>query len=152
MTTEQSNLEQAILNKDPRYLWVRIDAAYPPTRILKALKKELEKRHKTLNVISPELGHTVLVSSPSEIWGDFQPRHPSKKPPLLSIKTWIDYFRCYDLRRCKALSYGQIAHKVYGDSKNKYEVAEKAVKRVGKLIEYAESNNWPPPSNFLNKK
>ena len=78
--------------------------------------------------------------------------HPSKPPPRLGVKTWIDYFRCYDLRHCEAKTFGQIARKVYGDSTKFYEVAEKAFKRVSKLIHYAETKNWPPPPNFLNKK
>jgi len=147
---EQKTLEQAILDKDPRYLWVRIDTAYPPTRILKELKKELEKRHKTITVPSAEFGNRVLVTK-SSTWAIFQPHHPSENPPRLGLKTWMDYFKCYDLHQAEGIPYGQIANKLYGDSKKAYQ-AKKGYLRVGKLIQHAVSQNWPPPSRFLNQQ
>lgn len=148
---EKKDLEQMILDKDPRYLWVRIDTAYPPTRILKELKKELEERHKTQDVPPPKTGNIVAFLNPLSRWTNFQPSHPSQRPPRLGLKTWIDYFRCYDLHQNDGISCAQIAIKLYGDSKKDDQV-KKACNRVGKLIRYAESNNWPPPDKFLNSK
>lgn len=148
---ERRILEETLLAKDPRYLWVRIDAAHPPTRILRELKKELVERHKTINIPSPEIGNVLFISNSSELWGVFQPTHPRKLPPRLNIKTWIDYFKCYDLHQNEGKSYGRIAIQVYDDS-TKEDLVKKAYKRVHKLIGYAEKNNWPPPAKFLNSK
>ena len=148
---EKKDLEQMILDKNPRYLWVRIDTAYPPTRIMQALKKELEDRHKCQDVPNAQVGNTVAVFDPSSRVTNFVPSHPSKSPPIQSLNTWLNYFKCYDLHQAEGKSYGQIANLIYQDSK-KVDLAKKAYRRVGKLIHYAETHNWPPPTRFLNSK
>jgi len=147
---EPKNLDQAILDKDPRYLWVRIDTAYPPTRIWKELKKELKKRHKTITVSAAEFGNFVLFTK-SSAWGVFQPHHPNQKPPRLGLKTWFEYFKCYDLHQAKGKSFAAIAIQIFDDS-NKNNFVKKGYNRVGKLIHCAETKNWPPPEDLLNPK
>lgn len=127
------SLREQIKEKNSPFLWLEIDSRYPPTTILNKLTQMLKAKKE-----------------------GYSPRLADSPPELLMIKlnliTWIDYFRCYDLRRCEQKTFGQIAAKVYGDSKRYYERAEKAYDRVVKLIRYAESNDWPPPSHFLNLK
>lgn len=126
------SLREQMKEKNSPFLWLEIDSRYPPTTILNKLKQMLKAKKEGY---SPR-----LADSPPELL-----------IKRLNLITWIDYFRCYDLRRCEQKTFGEIAMKVYG-APNKYEVAEHAYKRVIKLIEYAESNNWPPPPNFLNQK
>ncbi len=146
---------------DEQYLTLRIDTAYPPDRILKALKIELERRHKTeknVSISKPE----VTIIGPNE-YRFINPNnarmkskkyqfyircyHPTKKSPIRKIQTWLDYFTCYDLRHCQNLTFGDIAKKVYppGGPKNR-DRAEIAFRRIVKLIKAAETNHWPPPS------
>ncbi len=138
-----------------RYLTLRIDTAHPPDRILKALKIELERRHKTeknVSISKPEV--KIMYQRNAEgrklknygfsIRGCY---HPTKKSPIRKIQTWLDYFTCYDLRHCQNLTFGDIAKKVYppGGPKNR-DRAEIAFRRIVKLIKAAETNHWPPPS------
>lgn len=146
------SLENMILEKNPRYLWVRLDAASPPTRIIAELKKELTRRHKQVKNIPP------LGSSPDVLvgkWGILVRHytHPHKQSPIRDFTTWVQYFRCYDLRQFKKLEYGPIAKKVYlnpetqDDPPKKAQArdrAETAYKRVQRLIKAAEEYNWPP--------
>jgi hypothetical protein len=71
------------------------------------------------------------------------PFHPRTLPPITEVRAWVKYLQCYDLRHLQGLSYGQIATEVYGDHKQR-ETAEKAVIRVGELINAAQVNAWPP--------
>ena len=131
-------IQERMSDSSSPFLWLEIDVRYTPTSICKKLKEMLKAKLDTYNA------HLKRGASPT---------HSSPKTTSLDPHTWIDYFQCYDIRHCegKSKSFGEIAIKVYGDSE-KREVAEHAYKRVCKLIEYAESNIWPPPSNFLNKK
>jgi len=150
----ESALEMSLLNKEPRFLWLRVDASFAPTKTLNEFKQQLQKHHQELQAI-PYYKRCVPWAYAAEYGTAISPSypyHPTKKPPIKNVQVWLDYFRCYDLRQCKGKTYGQIAGKVYGDPKTKYDAAEKAVKRVSMLIHYAETNNWPPPPNFLNKK
>jgi len=125
-------LEHEVLSGDHLNLVLEIDVSYPIPDIIKALRKLIAEQKAQVKKIPDVFGHFI---------------HFIK----LDFQTWIDYFRCYDLRQCKARVYGQIARTVYGDSK-KRDLAEKAYDRVEKLIWYAETHNWPPPKNFQNKK
>jgi len=141
------NLKEMMDSDNPRNLYLEIDASYPTKSILNVLRKLIAQKKEQIKSTpddSPWFRRMTIKPNHS-LWNS--PKHVLN----LDAKTWIDYFRCYDLRYCKAKTFGEIAMKVYGAS-NKYEVAEHAYKRVIKLIEYAESNNWPPPPNFLNKK
>jgi len=140
-------LGDQILSEDPKLIHLTIDATYPTQKILSTLRKIIglqKEKIKNTPDASPWFQHRYLKSGRLQFT---KPKHVLK----LDAKTWIDYFLCYDLRHCGAKTFGQIARKVYGDAK-KYEVAEHAYKRVCTLIQYAETKNWPPPPNFLNKK
>jgi len=146
----QKSFEDLILKKHPRYLWARLDAAFPPSAILNELRKELTKRHKKFNEISP---FSPSRTRKGKRRGQYY-THPTKQPPIRDFTTWVNYFRCYDLsdlRDGEGKTDGQIAAEVYGDS-NKRDSAKKGYDRVSILIHYAETHNWPPPANFLNPK
>lgn len=79
--------------------------------------------------------------------GFIQPHNAWKKSPIRDVEKWLNYFRCYDFRRCDGLTFGQIGKTVYATEKEqekKRDRAEKAVARAEQLIEQAESNKWPP--------
>ncbi len=147
-------LKESILSENPKYLYLRIDATYSTQKIISGLRMLIAEQKILIENTSDESQwfHPEFVEDHMQgrtfIGGQ---RNKSKTFRRFDSSTWIDYFRCYDLRKCEAKSFGRIATKVYGDSK-KYEVAEHAYKRVCTLIAYAETNNWPPPKNFLNKK
>lgn len=63
------------------------------------------------------------------------------------LQTWLNYFRCYDLRVRDKLTFGQIGKIVYPEekaSKAYYERAEQGYKRAARMIKAAETNSWPP--------
>ena len=134
LTAEQAEK----LNK----MYQDLAALQEKTRDPEQLREELKEKEL---LIAEQKAQLKKIPDP---WHQGHPINAIK----LDIHTWIDYFRCYDLRQCEGKTFGQIAAKVYGDSTKKYENAETAYKRVSKLIHYAESNNWPPPTNFLNAK
>ena len=107
-----------------RTLWLAISTDIPPEAILQKLRPILRKRY--------------VPTKPSPIKG------------YRGFKTWLDYFKCYDLRHHDRLEYGPVAEKVYGtrrDAKERGKVrdrAEKAVVHVTRLIKAAERNDWPP--------
>ena len=128
------NLEYQMRQKDSPYLWLRLDSRHGPNTIWKRLKELLEKKHKQQSTE-----------------GDSYPKPLPPQSPIQEIKAWIDYFRCYDLHHCERKSFQDIADDVYKDAPilRKANLAQKAVTRVTTLIQYAESNTWPPPSGFL---
>jgi len=127
-------LEYQMRQKESPFLWVRLDSRHGPNTIWKRLKELLEKKHKQQSTE-----------------GDSYPQTSSLQSPIQDIKAWIDYFRCYDLLHCDGKSYKEIAFEVYKDApiQRKTDHVQKAVNRVTKLIRYAESDQWPPPSGFL---
>lgn len=134
---EMDWINKEMLDSHSPYLWLRIDSRFPPTPIVNELKMMLQVKSKEYD---EDLKKSIPEGPPYGKYATFDPF------------TWIDYLRCYDLRHCEAKIYGQIAMKVYGDSKKYYEVAEHGYKRVCKLIQSVESDDFPPPSNFLNKQ
>jgi len=119
------------------FLYLKIKCAIAPETNLKALRPFLHQRHRAVMVhvgkpnIDPSTGeHTV-------------PWHPRKKPPIKDYPAWLKYFQCYDLRK-SGLKPEEIAGRVYPKDIDAVEKATQAVKRVKKLIEAAESNDWPP--------
>lgn len=133
---------EQILEEDTRYLWVRLDAAYSHAKILRELEEELEARKPSVNAAASSF---LPTKTSNGIFPDF-PYHATRKPPIRDVQTWLNYFRCFDLRE-RGKTFGQVANDVYGDS-NQRETAESGYKRVSKLIGYAERQEWPPPSRF----
>jgi len=137
-----SNLLMGKLRKkenpeDRRELFLEIDLVNKPETIIKGLRPLIKKAHQDL--IESRRRSGIYVNS------------RKKSPPTLQVKTWLDYFRCYDLRQCTEKSFSVIAKEVYNDTpiQRKTDQVQKAVKRVTTLIQNAESNNWPPSSGFL---
>lgn len=151
-----SRFGRDVLNWDKNYLLLQIDASYPPNHIIEELRPYLHAHHENFKK------DPIVYKDPNSKnhFQDFSfkiPWHPVIRPPFKDFKTWLNYLKCYDLRRCKGLSYGQIAIQVYGpcDAKKgdnhkravddqKRDLAEKAYKRVTRLIECAENHIWPP--------
>jgi len=160
-------LKESILSGNPKSLYLEIDVSCPTNKIISALRKLISEQKIQIKnspddsewfetqYVTKEDQDKFISQIPKDIKGKFNIKlRPWKNPKTLidfDVETWIDYFRCYDLRQCKDKTYGQIAGKVYGDSKTKYDAAGKAVKRVSILIWYAKTNNWPPPKNFQNE-
>jgi len=138
------DLKKTILASGERYLYLRIDTAYPPHTILKAMENLIKPRHKIQGVENPAKLPDLKILSPDEVIRII-PTHPTKKSPIRSIPVWLDYFKCYDLRRCEGLSFGEIAKRIYppGGAKAR-DRAEKAITRVERLIHCAVHRDWPP--------
>lgn len=136
-------LKGDITADDSHLMYVEINPAFPPKTILEALRPILAERHKTTSDergITRRIRHLDHRLNP---YGWIIPFHTRIKPPIRDIKTWLNYLRCYDLRHCQGLSFGQIAKQVYGNYL-KRDLAEKAYVRVARLIQAAEKNDWPP--------
>jgi hypothetical protein len=123
-----------------RFLWVQLDAAYPPHTLVRALLPKLCGMHRKAR-LRDEMPPTLVVPA----FFKYKPGDKSGIQGYSGIKTWLQYLQCYDLRMTKALSFGQVAMKVYGHSGPKtYERAEQGFKRVRRLIRQAEQRRWPP--------
>ena len=138
-----TDLESWLLNRiksqDERWLWLRIDTSYPPHAILKTLEKKLTQRHKK---IGPKPQDRIVLIDSDSTYSIVKPTYES---PIRDFKAWIDYFKCYDLRYCDGLTYGQIATRIFGKRNAQlYGLAKKACKRARRLIVAAEENDWPP--------
>jgi len=135
------------LDKPTRALWLAIDPACAPEATIKVLRRFLHEEHKAYKGRKGKL-ESEFLDIPWPHWQYAPYRDPKKKPLIQGyegIKTWLNYFKCYDLRRCEGISFGQIAEQVYGSrTRQTYERAEKAVKRVRQLIHAAEHKKWPP--------
>ncbi len=135
-----------------RYVFFGLDISAPPTRVLGTLKPILQKLHKSrpATLFKYPLGATYIEGKRYQR-NYPRPYHLYKDPPIagyVGIKTWINYFRCYDFQKEEGMTFGQIGKEVYGELRGKpqaRDLAEKAVKRVTRLIKDAESGNWPPP-------
>lgn len=128
-----------IKSKDDRWLWLRIDTSYPPHVILKAIEKELTPRHKK---IGPKPQDRIVVIESESAYSIVKPTYES---PIRDFRAWIQYFKCYDLRNCEGLTYGQIATRIFGKrDPTLYALAKKSCKRAERLIAAAEANDWPP--------
>ena len=123
---------------NPRYLYLRIDTRYPPTVIKEALDLLLSPHHKQFAKAREKLtGEQLkLVTEESR-------RGRSWTAPF-EVETWLQYLRCYDLKKVGGRLDGEIGELVYekrNDQSRKRVV--NAVKRVKELIHQAE--NYLPP-------
>ena len=113
-----------IRHQRPSSLYLHIDVIRPPTAILKALQKLLRARHKK-----------VMAASKKQ-----------KGKPRYSLQVWLDYFKCYDLKK-SGYSWNGVGERVYPPggvrARNR---ARAAVKRVDDLIDAAEERMPPFPS------
>ena len=145
ITTEA--FRRIVEGSEPRFMWLAIETIFPPNTILRWLRKELTARHRQ---------NVAANRRPSvSVWKDHlyadSPHDPRRKAPIRDVRTWLDYFKCYDLRHAEGLEYGPIAERVYGtkdrarERAKQRDRAETAVARAQQLIEAAETNNWPPP-------
>lgn len=119
---------QLVKNVHARFLGLLIDPAIPPDTVLRAIRPTVEERYNT--------------SSSSQV----------KKPYPFDLTTWLGYLSCYDLRKARGFTFGQIAKHVYQRSGAKpRDRAEKSVRRTHRFIHLAESLNWPPPKQSTSK-
>lgn len=105
------------IDPNPCYLYLRINVAYPPTTIWKAIEPLLTQRRKEL-------------PTKDRKWASrWQKPH--------DVRTWINYFKCYDLKKEHPnLSFGEIGKEVYPDKKSalRYRLAQTAVQRATEKI------------------
>jgi len=118
-----------------RFLWLRVDTAFPPQTIIRILKPQLETLHRNIGEVEWEQTGPAIF-------------HPKRRPLIqgyTGIKKWFDCLTCYDLRTRDGLSFSKIATQLYGTRTDQtYERAERSYKRFNQLIVAAESDNWPP--------
>lgn len=132
-------LIRLMLKPSTRNLYIEIDLTVPPHRIIQSLLPYLKMQHKDL-VIETKCN---LREKRDPSWVYHPPFHSRKQSPIRNVQSWLTYLRCYDLHRCSQLSPGQISKYLYGTTRKEDNV-DKAIKRVKRLIEYAENNDWPP--------
>ncbi len=123
-------------DKGKQYLWLRIDAAFPPHTILNIIKPTLMTMHRALGPVGwRQIGPIMF--------------HPHERPLIrgyTGIRKWFDCLACYDLSiGTPKLSFGRIARQVYGvRTSQTYDRAENCCKRFRRLIAAAESDQFPP--------
>jgi len=115
---------------DPRFLCLRLDAACTPTALIERLRDILTKRHEQVK------------DAPFK--GPFAKYYRAFKTPFRSVKAWLQYFQCYDLKRNKGLTSNQVAEQIYGTEDDAVNKTQQAIKRVKAIILSAEANCWPP--------
>ena len=113
-----SERQEMMARFQERFLCLLADPALPPDTVLKALRPELEARHRRSKATA------------------------RGKPRKFDVRTWSDYLACYDLH-VTGLGYGQVAARVYHKKgKNARDLAKKAVRRVQRMIIAAERGSW----------
>ena len=133
-----------------RFLYLRIDRAFPSSTICKSLNPYLG---------GPQ-GLPGNLSLHENTSMNTFPYHPGKNPPITGVPAWLKYFMCYDLRQRPGQkpSYGDVGKCVYGGPEGPtghavrgrqsiYDQAKRAYKKVKQLIRLAENiSSWPPRS------
>ncbi len=110
-------------NRNPRFLCLRIDTRHPVKTIIDGLRPLLTEKHR----------QAQAVSLPA--WLAFY--ECLKKTPVRTIKSWLDYLRCYDLFQ-NGESTVAAGEAVYGDNDAATEHANSAKRRVRVLIKDAD--------------
>lgn len=128
---------EELQKEQKRFLYLRIDASVAPTANVKQLRTFLKKHHKAATVPVEKLTIHPITGEQTT------PFHPRKDPPITNVPAWLKYFQCYDLRT-SGLQPEEVAGRVYPQDIGAVEKVAQAVKRVKKVIEAAESNDWPP--------
>lgn len=110
-------------NRNPRFLCLRIDTRHPAGTITERLLPLLQERYQQTQAV------------PRPAWLAFYER--LEKTPVRTIKSWLDYFRCYDLFQ-KGKSTKAAGQLVYKDADAATEHANIAMRRVRDLIKDAD--------------
>ncbi|MCG3775476.1 MAG: hypothetical protein JW395_2316 [Nitrospira sp.] len=126
-----AELLQQLRHPDPRFVYYRLDVSRPASPILKTLRPLLRAAHEQYR------------HKPADLLLD-----PFYKgtTPFQNIETWRRYFQCYDLKRTTTHTMLAIADQVYGEEDDgAVNTTMTALRRVRKVIRYAEQHRWPPP-------
>jgi hypothetical protein len=138
--------------KDDEWLYLKIDT----TCSWKGIEARIhllykDQRKKTGMITTP----TILMKRCDSMYQiPYVPRH---SPAIRSPKAWLTYLKCYDLRHCTNLSFGEIAKTLFpyptgrsqqarSKRQTAYDEAERGYKKVARLIKAAEAGQWPPKS------
>jgi len=129
MQSQDETSRHAMMNNiQEHFLGFWIDPSLPPKLVLQGLRATVEDRYRATGSAAG---------------------HKPNRPYGFTVKTWLDYLNCYDLRMTKGLQYGEITHRVYQKRRRVVrDQAEKAVTRVQRFIHAAEIKQWPPPSSL----
>lgn len=129
MESQDETPRHAMMNKiQDHFFGFWIDPSLPPTLVLQGLRAAVDERYRATGSAA---GHKPI------------------RPYGFTVRTWLDYLNCYDLRMTKGLQYGEITRQVYQKSGRVVrDQAEKAVTRVQRFILAAETKQWPPPSSL----
>jgi hypothetical protein len=129
MQAQDETPRHAMMNNlQDRFFGFWIDPSLPPTLVLQGLRAAVDERYRATGAAG---GHKPI------------------RPYGFTVKTWLNYLNCYDLRVTKGLPYGEITHQVYQKrGRVVRDQAEKAVSRVQRFIRAAETKQWPPPSSL----
>jgi hypothetical protein len=132
---------------DPNKILIQIDRRYSATRILESLNPFLKEQTQTS---AP--GTLKIMEVPTFLGGGqhvIEPSHPTELPPITSIRTWLDYLKCYDAyQHHPEWKYSRIAKEVWKNH-SLDDRARLGIERVKRLIISAQINMWPPSSGYL---
>jgi hypothetical protein len=128
LAQDETSRQAMMTNIQDRFFGCWIDPSLPQDLVLQGLQAAVEERHRAA---ASTAGHKPI------------------RPYRFTVKTWLDYLNCYDLRVTKGLPYGEITRQVYQKrGRLVRDQAEKAVSRVQRFIQAAETKQWPPPSSL----
>lgn len=117
-------------NSNPRFLCLRLDTAQPPEVIIQRLRPLLRARHNKSKNDPLRNRFTKL---------DYRASQRVSR----DIDTWIRYFQCYDLWK-QGETITTIADRIYSDSKDSWQIVNRALLRVKQMINTVESTGWLP--------
>ncbi len=117
-----------LLDPNPRYVCLRIDAAKPVETILQRLRVLLRDRHQ-------QAIQSAFPHHPDGGWREFSRR--LKQIFFRNIPAWLAYVCCYDLYQ-SGLTIKAAGGQVYPDDPNATEKASVAIRRVKFVIRHAE--------------
>ncbi|MBC7837830.1 MAG: hypothetical protein H7Y39_04215 [Nitrospiraceae bacterium] len=126
----EAEILQQLRNPDPRFLYLRFDVSRSATPTLEALRPLLEA------------GHEQYMKSPAD---NFFDHFYKDTTPFQDFETWRRYFQCYDLQQTTHLTVPMIVDQVYGVEDGAVNTAAGALRRVRKVIRFAENQIWHPP-------
>lgn len=143
--------------KNPRLLFLRLDAGVRPYTLWKELEPILRQRHKSLKKGPAEAGPWIAAGTPP---GTVPAHWPHRAPPFRDVPGWFHYLRCYDLRYLKGQSLIETGRQVYNtddfpSGTSPQDLANRACQRFKRFMSYAArmdwQNHWPPSAHLLNK-
>jgi len=139
--TEGYTIETLLTSPAPGCLYLAIDKDIPSKILLKEIKRILERPP---DILPPP----KVRLFPTHMFGFENTQNQDVMG--LNLKAWLDYRDWYDMHYCEGKSLNEIAeHKSRARDSTTRGQVNTGIRRFRKLIECAETNQWPPPKGTL---